>query len=141
MPEHPNGSFRDPGAKAGSLRAIPRRALAAATSVNANVATRSLPPDIAEQAILPYSTTGGALASTHLLLGLIGLATGLAASTPLSRFLKGPFGVSITDAANLVVVAVFLAFVAFLACYIPARRAMHVCPMVAVTHDRRPNKS
>jgi ABC-type antimicrobial peptide transport system permease subunit len=66
-------------------------------------------------------------------LGLIGLGIGLAASLVLTRFLKGLlFSVSPTDPLTLLVVAVLLAFVAFLACYIPARRAMAVDPIVAL---------
>jgi putative ABC transport system permease protein len=66
-------------------------------------------------------------------LGLIGLGIGLAASLALTRFLKGLlFSVSPTDPLTLLVVAILLAFVAFLACYIPARRAMAVDPIVAL---------
>ena len=66
-------------------------------------------------------------------LGLIGLGIGLAASLALTRFLKGLlFSVSPTDPLTLMVVAILLAIVAFLACYIPARRAMAVDPIVAL---------
>ena len=66
-------------------------------------------------------------------LGLIGLGIGLAASLALTRFLKGLlFGVSPTDPLTLLVVAIILASVAFLACYLPARRAMAVDPIVAL---------
>ncbi|MGB8541760.1 MAG: ABC transporter permease [Candidatus Acidiferrales bacterium] len=66
-------------------------------------------------------------------LGLIGLGIGLAASLVLTRFLKDLlFGVGPTDPITLLVVAILLAFVAFLACYVPARRAMAVDPIVAL---------
>jgi putative ABC transport system permease protein len=66
-------------------------------------------------------------------LGLIGLGMGLAASLALTRFLKGLlFGVSPTDPLTLLVVAILLALVASVACYVPARRAMAVDPIVAL---------
>lgn len=78
----------------------------------------------------------GLVVKQGMLLGLIGLGTGLAASIVLTRFLKSLlFGVSATDPATLVGVAFLLALVVFLACYIPARRAMRVDPMVALRHE------
>jgi len=69
-------------------------------------------------------------------LGLIGLGIGLAASLALTRFLKGLlFSVSPTDPLTLLVVAFLLAFVAFVACYVPARRAMAVDPIVALRSE------
>jgi len=66
-------------------------------------------------------------------LGLIGLGIGLASSLALTRFLKGLlFSVNPTDPLTLLVVAVLLAFAAFVACYVPARRAMAVDPIVAL---------
>jgi len=66
-------------------------------------------------------------------LGLIGLGIGLASSLALTRFLKGLlFSVSPTDPLTLLVVAILLAFAAFVACYVPARRAMAVDPIVAL---------
>ena len=65
-----------------------------------------------------------------------GLAIGLAASFLLTRLLSAQlFGISAADPATYISVAVLLASVALLACYIPARRAMRVDPMVALRYE------
>jgi putative ABC transport system permease protein len=75
-------------------------------------------------------------------LTLIGLAIGLGAAMALIRFLgsKLSWTVSLneikpTDPATLAVVCLLLAVVALLACYIPARRATKVDPMVALRYE------
>ena len=67
---------------------------------------------------------------------LTGLAVGLTAGLSVSRFLSSLlFGVSPTDLATCVGVSLVLATVALLACYLPARRATKVDPMVALRYE------
>ena len=67
-----------------------------------------------------------------LLIGT-GLAIGSAAALALGRFMAGLlYGVTPTDPVTLLAVALFLAAVAILATYLPARRAARVDPMVAL---------
>jgi putative ABC transport system permease protein len=66
-------------------------------------------------------------------LTLIGVLAGLGASWAMTRWIESLlFGVSPTDRATFVMVAMLLIVVALLACYIPARRAAKVDPMVAL---------
>jgi len=66
-------------------------------------------------------------------LTLIGLAIGLAAAFGLTRLMKGLlFGISATDPLTFAGVAALLAVTALLACYIPARRATRVDPLIAL---------
>ncbi len=67
----------------------------------------------------------------HLILA--GLAIGFALSIMLTRFLRALlFNVAATDVITFVAVGALLSAVALLACYVPARRAMRVDPMVAL---------
>jgi len=71
-----------------------------------------------------------------LRLTLIGVALGLAASFALTRFLTSLLlGVTSTDALTFSSVALLLCAVALFACFIPARRAMRLDPMVALRYE------
>jgi putative ABC transport system permease protein len=68
-----------------------------------------------------------------LTLTLIGMAIGSLAAVALTRAMKSMlFGVSATDPLTYAAVAVLVAGVALLACWLPARRAAKVDPMVAL---------
>ena len=66
-------------------------------------------------------------------LTIAGLALGLAFAFVLTHFLRGMlYGVSTTDPATSAIVTVSLAVIALVACYLPARRALHIDPMAAI---------
>ena len=71
-----------------------------------------------------------------LVLALLGLVIGLGGTLGLTRFIATIlFNIPPRDPATLTWVAAVLAAVALLACYIPARRATKVDPLVALRHE------
>jgi ABC-type antimicrobial peptide transport system permease subunit len=67
---------------------------------------------------------------------LLGTAIGVVAALALTRLMsKMLFGVKPADPLTFVAVAALLCLVALLACYIPARRAMKVNPVIALRYE------
>jgi putative ABC transport system permease protein len=83
------------------------------------------PMDVLKQVFLE----GGRLAA-------LGLALSLIAALVLTRLMASLlFGVSPSDPMTLGLVAVVLALIALAACYIPARRAARVDPVIALRYE------
>jgi putative ABC transport system permease protein len=67
---------------------------------------------------------------------IAGMAIGLAGALVLSRVVASQlYGLKPTDALTFFSTSAVLAFIALVACYVPARRAMRVDPMVALRYE------
>ena len=74
--------------------------------------------------------------SNGMVLALIGIAVGLAGALALTRLMVSLlFQVTATDATTFIAVPAILVVVALLACFIPARRATKVDPLVALRYE------
>jgi putative ABC transport system permease protein len=66
----------------------------------------------------------------------VGMVLGLAGAFGLTRFMRALlFGVQANDPVTFASIALTLALVALVACYVPARRAARIDPMVSLRAD------
>jgi ABC-type antimicrobial peptide transport system permease subunit len=78
----------------------------------------------------------GLVVRQGMTLTMIGMAIGLIAAFGLTRLIEDLlFGVSATDPVTFFAIALLFATAALLACYLPARQATKVDPMVAIRSE------
>jgi len=78
----------------------------------------------------------GLIIRNGVMLALIGVAIGLGLALGLSRLMTTLlFGITPNDAVTFAAVSVFVILVALLACYIPARRATKVDPLITLRYE------
>jgi len=69
-------------------------------------------------------------------LTIIGVAVGVGGAIALTRLMHGLlFNTSTTDPITFIVISLLLSLAAFLACYIPARRAAKTDPLIALRYE------
>ena len=69
-------------------------------------------------------------------LALVGIVLGVSGAFVVTRYLESLlFGVRATDPLTFAVTSIVLATVAFAACYLPARRATQVDPVIALRSE------
>ncbi|HEX4232616.1 MAG TPA: ABC transporter permease [Bryobacteraceae bacterium] len=67
---------------------------------------------------------------------LVGVGIGIAAALSLTQLMSGMlFGVRPTDVVTFIFVVLTLCFIAMIACYVPARRAMKIDPLIALRDE------
>ena len=77
-----------------------------------------------------------ALVAQGIALVIAGAVLGIAVALGVMRFLKSMlYDVQANDPATMIAVALLLVLVALTACYIPARRAVRVDPMIALRYE------